>query len=353
MKLLLITQKVDKNDDLLGFVHGWIGELAKKYEKLTVICLFCGAYDLPQNVRVLSLGKEKTRNFQFSIFTFQFFRKVRYAIKFYEHILRERKNYDRVFVHMNQEYILLGGIFWKLMGKKIYFWRNHPNGNFLTDIAAWLSDKIFCVSGRSYTAKFKKTVLMPAGIDAELFHNLQRANNSDSILFFGRISPVKKIEILLKALEVLKKENIDFSCSIVGNAPERDKGYYDSLLLEAKNAELKISWQLGVPYSEAPKIFNQAGIFVNLTSSGSFDKTTLEAMACERLCLVSNRSYEGKIKSELIFGENSASDLAEKLKWALSLSEQQRDEIGKELRRFAQGEHSLESLIEKLAEEIK
>ena len=59
MKLLILTQKVDKNDDVLGFFHGWILEFAKNYEKVTVICLYEGKHDLPENVKVLSLGKER------------------------------------------------------------------------------------------------------------------------------------------------------------------------------------------------------------------------------------------------------------------------------------------------------
>ena len=58
MKLLIITQKVDINDDLLGFFHGWIAEFVRQCEQVTVICLQKGEYDLPRNVRVLSLGKE-------------------------------------------------------------------------------------------------------------------------------------------------------------------------------------------------------------------------------------------------------------------------------------------------------
>ena len=58
MKLLIITQKVDKNDPILGFFHGWVEEFAKNVEKLTVVCLGVGEYDLPQNVQVFSLGKK-------------------------------------------------------------------------------------------------------------------------------------------------------------------------------------------------------------------------------------------------------------------------------------------------------
>ena len=63
MKLLILTQKVDKNDDVLGFMHGWIAEFAKHCEKVTVIALGVGEFDLPRNVTVLSLGKDKTVGF--------------------------------------------------------------------------------------------------------------------------------------------------------------------------------------------------------------------------------------------------------------------------------------------------
>ena len=58
MKLLVITQTVDKKDKTLGFFHGWISELAKKSEKVNVICLYEGEHNLPKNVFVYSLGKE-------------------------------------------------------------------------------------------------------------------------------------------------------------------------------------------------------------------------------------------------------------------------------------------------------
>ena len=37
IKLLIITQKVDRNDDVLGFFHGWITEFAKHVEEVTVL----------------------------------------------------------------------------------------------------------------------------------------------------------------------------------------------------------------------------------------------------------------------------------------------------------------------------
>lgn len=64
---MIVTQKVDVNDPILGFFHRWVEEFAKHFERITVICLQKGEYNLPANVKVFSLGKEES-NFQFSIF---------------------------------------------------------------------------------------------------------------------------------------------------------------------------------------------------------------------------------------------------------------------------------------------
>ena len=71
MKLLIITQKVDMNDDNLGSFHEWLKKLAEKAD-IFVIGNYVGKYDLPENVKVFSLGKEigvgrLVKNFQISM----------------------------------------------------------------------------------------------------------------------------------------------------------------------------------------------------------------------------------------------------------------------------------------------
>ena len=57
MKLLIITQKVDENDQLLGFFIDWIRLFSEKFERIIIICLEKGVFELPENVEVISLGK--------------------------------------------------------------------------------------------------------------------------------------------------------------------------------------------------------------------------------------------------------------------------------------------------------
>ena len=115
-RLLILTQKIDRNDPILGFFHRWVEEFAKHCESVIVVCLQKGEYDLPKNVRVLSIGKEEGGSRMRKI--------VRYIVRFYRYIWHERENYDAVFVHMNPIYVCLAGPWWRLTGRKIALWRS-------------------------------------------------------------------------------------------------------------------------------------------------------------------------------------------------------------------------------------
>ena len=294
MKLLILTQKVDRKDPILGFFHRWIEEFAKRYEFVTVICLEKGKYDLPSNVKVLSLGKEERNS------------KVRYIVLFYKYIWRERNNYDAVFVHMNQEYVLLGWKIWKLLGKKIYLWRNHAKGNILTDLSVLLSNKVFCTSPQAFTARFKKTEIMPIGVDTEFFkHDPNVVRGKNSALFLGRISPVKEV---LEMIDWIKRNN--FSATIAGPILPEDKEYGESVL---KSLTPKMKYIGPVTQEGARKLYQSHEIYINFTPAGSMDKTIVEAAACGMKLEVQNPDLKG-FKVE----DHSLTLLMKKLKLAIT-----------------------------------
>ena len=176
MKLLILTQKVDKNDDILGFFHGWIAEFAKHCEKVTVVALEVGDYDLPRNVKIFSLGKE---NISQKSKVYKVKSKKKYIINFYKYIWQERRNYDTVFVHMNSEYIVLGGILWRLWKKKIGLWYMHKSVDLKLRLAEKLTHIIFSATPESFRLKTKKLNITGHGIDIEKFSifNFQFSNN--------------------------------------------------------------------------------------------------------------------------------------------------------------------------------
>src|SRR3989344_9447325 len=162
-KLLIITQKVDKNDQLLGFFIDWIKRLALKFDKITILCLEKGEFSLPENVRVVSLGKDRGTS------------KPIQSFNFYKNIFKN--DYDAVFVHMNPIWVILGGPSWKIMHKKIFFWYTHKAVTPKLRLAEKFADVIFTASKESFRLPSKKVIVTGHGIDTGLFQpNLLRSN---------------------------------------------------------------------------------------------------------------------------------------------------------------------------------
>lgn len=350
MRLLIITQKVDLDDPVLGFFHAWIAKLAENFETMTVIALGVGRYDLPRNVKVFSLGKEKGGNklsYIFQFFRFCFFPPLS--------VRGGGGSYDSVFVHMNQEYILLGGLFWKMLGKKVFFWRNHVKGNILTRIVVWLSDKVFYTSPSSYTAKFKKSIQMPVGIDAEKFKAQNEKHKTNSILMLGRVSPIKNVHLAIEAARILKDRGVKFNLDIVGNpANPEDSEYKKKLIQDSKDliGSGHINFYPAVPNHKTPEIYGSHEIYMNLTPEGSMDKTILEAVACGCIPLVINPYFKSIFDQKMITTENPK-DIANKLEFWLNALEDIKNVWKAKLPKYVNENHGLDLLIDKLADTIK
>jgi glycosyltransferase involved in cell wall biosynthesis len=250
---------------------------------------------------------------------------------------------------MNQEYVLLGSLVWKLLGKKVYLWRNHWAGSVFTRAAVALADGVFCTSKFSYTAKFAKTKLMPVGIDIELFRPVPNTTRSRSILFLGRLAPSKRPDLFIEALETLASSGTAFSGDIYGDALPRDRDYRESLVARVQKGKLASSVQFhtGVPNTETPPIYSAHDIFINCSGSGMYDKTIFEAAACGCIVLAESRDWGSVADARLSYKEGDANDLAKKIKELSALSESEKEQLRKNCMALAQAQ-SLRSLAEGL-----
>lgn len=357
MKLLIITQKVDNNDGVLGFFHDWIAEFAKHCEQVTVICLFEGVYELPGNVKVLSLGKERNNFLRrggsiFSAAADQFLLRLRYIFKFYRLILGERKNYDAVFVHMNPEYVVLGGIFWKIMGKKIGLWYAHGSVNVLLRIAERIVDYIFSASSESFRIKSAKKNILGHGIDVRKFNQTLAGNkNVFIIVSVGRISPVKKYEVILEAAKILvASKAFDFEVRIIGGAiDEKGRKYLEYLEKIVLDSGLeKVVEFVGEVANKDLHEYLHGDVFVHTSQTGSLDKAMLEAMAAGLVVISSNDAAGAVLKDENLLFDGSGAQLAEKIARIHGLTIEQRMSVAEKLKKEVAENHNLGRLIKNI-----
>lgn len=258
MKLLICTQTVDANDPVLGFFVRWVEEFAKHCDGVEVVCLGAGEYTLSSNVRVHSAGKEKGVSR-----LVRWWRVLRYIVVL-------RKNYDAVFVHMNPEYLIVGGWLWKLLGKKVGFWYMHKAVNMRLRVATLFADDIFTASKESFRLPTSKLHITGHGIDTVFFVPDSSVRRGHHWLSLGRLNTSKRHDL---AVRIAAKEGKELR--IVGDGPERSA-------LEALAHEIgaAVTFVGGLNQAGVRDEFRRAAMFVHTSETGSFDKVVLEALAC-------------------------------------------------------------------------
>ncbi|MDO8562162.1 MAG: glycosyltransferase family 4 protein [bacterium] len=345
MRLLITTQAVDLDDPVLGFFHRWVEEFSKHCESVHIICLKEGRHNLPKNVFVHSLGKPSFAEASQGEGN-RFFSRIKYVWNFYRYIWTFRKEYDAVFVHMNQEYVLLGGKFWWLLGKRVILWRNHKKGSIFTRIAGLLSHTVCYTSTAAYVASFKNAVQMPIGIDTDFFKPSGNAE-PHSLLFLGRLDAVKKPDVFLHAMEILRRDGNGAHADVYGDPTPGREDFARKLKTDFSSLK-RVLFHAGVRNDETSAIYNAHAIYVNLTPSGSFDKTIGEAMACGSVVVAANDAVQSVVPQALMVDPQSPESVAAGLRTALALSEDKRKEFAHNMRQYVVNEHSLTLLTERV-----
>ncbi len=348
MKVLMFTQKVDENDPILGFTVRWIEKLSEKVEELFVIASYVGSFELPSNVRVMSLGKEVKRNRFLRLFNI-------YKLSL---PLIIGKKIEVIFLHMIPHYAWMLAGLPNLIRIPIYLWFAHKSVSLPLKLAIPFVSAIFTSSPEGFRIKTPKKNIINHGIDVErfTFENVNKKDNSERIILsVGRISPIKDYETLIKAAGLLRDNGFkDFKVNIVGDIGTPEQANYKEMLINLVN-ELGLDENTefigAVPYRDIARYYSASEIHINLCPTGAPDKAALESMACGTLSLAANnglRETMGNYADCLLFRHGDAEDLAKKLATLLGISPSERERIGLYLRERVVQMHSLDQLINKL-----
>ena len=347
MRILVITQTVDRDDPILGFFVEWLRVLARYAKQLTILCLSAGTYELPDNTEVLSLGKDKGK----SRFTF--------VARLYWFAWGRRHDYDVVFVHMNQIYIVIGGWLFRLLGKRIVLWYAHGATSLSLRIAEMFSHRVLTSTGRGFRMSSKKKIVVGQGINTDLFRAVTRVKQEIPVVVtVGRISPVKGYETLLRALGSLQREGMELKVRIVGDAGLPEHRHYQEALknIAREEALYDIEWVAGVPNRQVVAILQQADLFVNTSATGSLDKAILEAMATETPILTCNEAVNEILDTERLlctFERGNVAMLSQRIRIILELSENERIQLGRALRDVVVRNHTIDSLVNRILKAVE
>lgn len=175
----------------------------------------------------------------------------------------------------NKKYIaMIGGLHMSYEGKALEY---YGNANHI--IVHTLQQKQELLKNVNFQ-KFDIRVL-PLGIDTNLFQ--PRNNISDkgfNLLYVGRLSRLKQIEVAIDAIGYLKENNIKCTFNIIG--PISDKMYFNELQaqVEKNNCTDSIKFLGSKEHSELIDYYKQSDLFLFPSAHESFGMVMTEAMAC-------------------------------------------------------------------------
>jgi glycosyltransferase involved in cell wall biosynthesis len=354
MRLLLFNLRTDAEDGVLGFTTDWINALAERCESIHVVSTEIGTIRVRSNVTVSGVGKERGLG------------KLRLFLNLYRAtwVILRTQRIDACFAHMNFLFPLLTSPLLKLFRLPIVIWYAHGAIPALLRPATLVADRIVASSPSGFRLRTRKLRIIGQGIDTKRFvpASDRPADGFFRLLTLGRISRVKRLEIVIDAIQQLYVEapELDIRCDLVGD-PLTDDGrlYQQELAARIAGANLKDRVRLlpGVPFHRAHEVMAQADLFVNSGDTDSVDKTVLESLSCGVPVVTSNAAFRQLLPTEMhalsLVPKNDVPALAQAILATLAMSPLDREVHTARGRRFVVEEHALDGLVDKILNEIR
>ncbi|MDO8618077.1 MAG: glycosyltransferase family 4 protein [Candidatus Uhrbacteria bacterium] len=290
MKLLIITQRVDEKDTNLANHVRWLTVLSGMVEEVTVIAQSVGEHHLPSNVKIYSLGKERG------------FSRPRQLIQLFRFLSRNVPRVDAILVLMVPLYVLLTVPFARVFHKKMYLWFAHKRVSWTLKLSEKCVTKFFSSSRASFRFPSKKARFVGQAIETDFFildPAIQRLPGK--VITVGRITPAKNIHLMIEVVAALKERGSVVQLEIVGTPVLKSDVAYEKVL-RTQVLELGLRNQVlfrgGKNPSEVRRLYQEASVFLNVSSTGSLDKAVLEAMACGCPVVVANEAFKPILPAE-------------------------------------------------------
>ena len=350
MRLVFVTQVLDADDAVLGFVSRWVEGLARHCTALRVIALEVGSLaGLPANVDVRVLGRRG--------------RIARYLR--YQRFLGEAFGSDgftHLLTHMVPRYSTMAARSARRHGVNHSLWYTHKGVDARLRQAVGLVQRVFTASAESMRIDTPKKIVTGHGIDLEHFDGQGQALEPPRLLSVGRLTPAKDPLTLIEALARIRAGGRALALDWVGGglAPG-DAAFRETVEARIRGAGLSDCVRLlgDVPYREIPARYRDASLLVSTSLTGSVDKVVLEAMASRRGVVTCNESFPpilaplGERAEWMRFAAGDSEELARRIEAWLDLAPALRDETTAQLREIVRADHEVEHLMQRLVREMQ
>ena len=344
MNLLLFNLRVDRHHTALGFTTDWINELARHFEHITVITMYKGDVCVAPNVEVFSAGRECGWS------------KPRRVAAFYRELFNvlRRRRYDCCFAHMMPLFLMLAGPMLRFKRIPAGLWYAHNHKPAILPLATAFADKALVSTRSAFPMETLKLRVVGQGIDTDRFRpEPARSDGKVRLITIGRISPIKNIDLMLRAVARLHAEHrLSTELLVIGEAlTGKDQHYAASCrdMADSLGIAGMVHWLPPVPFDRVHEAYHQGDVFLSANDNG-LDKAILEAMACGLPVIAMHPAVAEPLRRFYARDEQS---FYEALVALCELDSNDRGTLGMGLREYVIREHGLARLGRRIADELK
>jgi hypothetical protein len=157
MHVLYFNLRMDADDPVLGFAGRWVDAIAERVDRVTVVTMAAGRVVVPENVRVVSVGKEKGLSEPARVI--QFYR-------WCSRILRTDPP-DVIFSHMIPAFSILFAPLARWSGTPSVLWYTHGATPRDLRLAERLVDRCITSTSEGFRLKSRRLEVLQHGIDVK------------------------------------------------------------------------------------------------------------------------------------------------------------------------------------------
>ena len=346
LRLLFVTQELDLSSTNLAVAHTWAAELARRAAAVHVVAARVGEVDLPPNVGVHGLGRERGRS--------RWAAALGFGAVGARLIVRRRVNV--VLAHMVPAYAVALAPLTRVTRTPLVLWYASHGLTPMLRRANWLIDAAVTASPDSYPIRSERAFVLGHGIDTERFRPPPecRPRSGPVIGMAGRLTPLKGFEQGIHALAELRRARYSGARLHIAGEPfySSDRAYVGELerIADTLGVRNAVEFVGAVRGDAMAEFYGSLDVFVNWRAQPALDKTGLEALACATPLVSNNTAYRGvlgDLANDFLVGDTGA-ELAAGLDRVLGLRTDLRQATVERLRATVVREHGAAGLAERL-----
>lgn len=339
MRLLVVNFEMDEDSGVLAWQADVVRALARRCEFVFVLTQKLGRFEAPENVTIVTvpvrpfgvpqrLGGRWLMNPMIS------------------RICRDHR-IDACFVHMAMEWVYILAPALRRRGVPVLFWYAHGTVSLRLRLAHFLARGVVTSTPEGFRLKSRKLSVIGQGVDADLFSIPARHGERNDLIYVGRLSRRKRIELLVETMDALRTMAPDrmIRLQLVGPLLTPDDHVYEGeirSLVALKGLGDRVVFRGFVKQREIPRLYEDVFLHVNVSRTGSMDKTVVEALSSGCPVLTSNEAFFGLLSGhpELVLRSDEPAAIAATI---LRLHEQRDRFEPAALRALVVGQHDLRS----------